>query len=167
MTRQALLRLTPFVILAHNAEEALMMRRFLPLDRARFPAPLRDVAPDVSYPQFLAVLVIFTTIPFLVIALGDLERRGGAGTYLLVALAGVMLLNVAAHVATASVRGGYTPGLVTALALNLPFFGRLLFRAVREEWIGRGALYTVPAVVLLVHGPLLGAMALAGWFSGR
>ena len=75
-----------------------------------------------------------------------------------------MLLNVATHISAAVfVLRGYSPGLVTALALNLPYSLHVLSRAVRERWLSRAGLVSLLPAALVVHGPLLvGMIMLAG-----
>ena len=57
--------------------------------------------------------------------------------------------------------GGYAPGLVTALVLNLPFSLYLLRRAIREQWLSRPARWALVPGAILLHGPLLAALLLA------
>jgi hypothetical protein len=47
-----------------------------------------------------------------------------------------MLVNVLIpHVPATLVFGAYTPGVVTAVLINLPLMSILLFKAVREQWV--------------------------------
>ena len=47
-----------------------------------------------------------------------------------------MLVNVLVpHIPATLVFPEYTPGVVTAVLLNLPIMGILLFQAVREQWV--------------------------------
>lgn len=166
LSRKTALWLVPLILLVHNLEEALLMPRFLPLDPARFPAALRPLVPEVRYAQFLPALVIFTLLPFIVAGLGKLEVRGSRSVFILLAVQAVMLVNVASHLGSAFLLGGYSPGLVTALLLNLPFSIYLLRRAAREEWISHRALLSLPLLAMLVHGPLLiGLFVVSGWLA--
>jgi hypothetical protein len=76
----------------------------------------------------------------------------------------VVLVNVFSHAAVAAfVLHGYAPGVLTALAINLPFSIYLLRRAARENWLSRRALTLLLPSALVVHGPILvGLMILAG-----
>jgi Protein of unknown function with HXXEE motif len=47
-----------------------------------------------------------------------------------------MLVNaLVPHIPATLVFGEYTPGLVTAVLINLPVMGILVFQAVREQWV--------------------------------
>jgi hypothetical protein len=67
----------------------------------------------------------------------------------------MMLVNVFAHAGMAVLIGGYAPGLVTAIAINLPFSIYLLTHAVRARWITGRTLVLVVAIGLLLHAIVL------------
>jgi hypothetical protein len=86
---------------------------------------------------------------------------------LLLLLQSVMLVNVVSHVGSALFLRGYAPGLVTALALDLPFSIYILRRAIGDGWISRRTLVLFGMGAVLIHGPgILGLMWLAGRISG-
>ena len=164
LSRSSVLWLIPVLLLVHNLEEALFMPHILPLDPQYIPRALRLLLPEVTYAQFLLVLLPVTVLPFLIAARGDLHREGSGGIFLLLGLQAAVLLNVFSHIASALVLGGYVPGLLTALLPNLPFSIYVFRKATRERWISRWALLSLPALALFVHGPvLIGLMALSGW----
>lgn len=161
MRGKMLLLLVPLFLTIHNGEEALTMPAFI---EKRNAAVSGGFIPPIAYRQFLLALLIITVIPY-VIALVWLNRRWAA--YLLVGLQVVMLINVFAHTLLAIFWGGYTPGLVTAFLINLPFSLYLLRRAVREGWMSKRAVALMFPVGLLVHGPALaGLMLLSGVIVG-
>ena len=138
------------------------MRAVLPRVPALVPPALRDVVPVVTYPQFLVALVVVTAVPLAVALGGDLRRPGPATVFLLFVQA-VLWVNVLSHAASAAFLGGYSPGLATALAVNLPFSVYLLRRARRERWVGRRTLLVLLPAALVFHGPgLLALLAAAG-----
>lgn len=145
MSRKISLRLIPVVFLLHNAEEALLLRRFLLVDSARLPEVLHSLVPPVTYPQFLVALAVVTPLPFLFAALGNLERKGSLAVYALLVTAAVLFLNAFLHAGSVAVLGKYVPGLATALLLNLPLTAYLLWRATREPWVSRRALLSLPS----------------------
>ena len=164
LPRSSVLWLIPVLFLLHNLEEALFMPRFLPLDPDLIPSALRPLLAELTYAQFLAVLLPVTILPFLIAARGNLHRSGSGGIFLLLGCQAVVLLNVFSHIASALVLGGYVPGLLTALLPNLPFSIYVFRKATRERWISRWALFSLPALALFVHGPvLISLMALSGW----
>ncbi|WNG59947.1 HXXEE domain-containing protein [Archangium gephyra] len=162
MTKRRALWLVPLLLTVHNAEEALFIHRVLPLSAEHFPAPLRGWMPTVTPPQFLIALSVATVLPYVVALLCGREGERRRWVFLLVALQATMALNVLSHVGAAVMLGGYSPGLVTALAINVPFSVYLLHRAIRERWVASG--WSLLAAAVVIHGPvLLGVMALAGW----
>ena len=165
--RPTLLRLVPVLLLLHNLEEALFMRGVLPRAAALVPPALRDVVPAVTYPQFLVALAAVTAVPLVVALAGELRGPGPATVFLLFVQA-VLLVNVLSHVAAAALLGGYSPGLATAVAVNLPFSVHLLRRARRERWVGGRTLLALLPAALLFHGPgLLALLAAAGRLARR
>jgi hypothetical protein len=66
------------------------------------------------------------------------ERMGqqSIGAYLLFGFTSTMWLNVfLPHIPSALIYRGYTPGLVTAVLINLPVMTLLISRALRERWV--------------------------------
>jgi hypothetical protein len=160
-SRRTALLLVPVLLTVHNAEEALLIPAALRVLPRRLPAGLAGLIP--TYPQFLAALAVVTLVPWLVWLLGVAWRETRAGVTLLLLVQTVMLVNVASHVGAAVFLGGYAPGVVTALALNLPFSIHLLRRARAERWISRRTLAILFAAAVFIHGPgMFGLMWLAG-----
>lgn len=141
--------LVPLCMTAHNLEEALFMRAALPGVNAVLTAsPVGFLAP-VNYPQFLIALGVVTVIPYLVVALGVCKLA----VELLVLVQTTMLLTVVFHVGAALALRNYTPDLLTALCLNLPFSIWLLRRAMRDKWITPDIQLYFVLLALLLHGP--------------
>lgn len=162
LSRRAALLLVPVLITVHDAEEALAMPAALRTLPARLPASLAGLIP--TYPRFLAALALVTVLPWVVWLLGAARRETRPGIILLLLVQTVMLVNVASHLAAAVFLRGYAPGVVTALALNLPFSIYLLRRALAERWVSRRTLLVVAVAAVLIHGPgILGVM----WIAGR
>jgi hypothetical protein len=151
----------PILVLVHNLEEAIAATRLWPVLSAR----LRDGAGvELGDPQgFYAALAIVTALPFAVVAWSTrrADRPGRVWAALLVQA--VMLLNVFPHAFAAAALRSYSPGLATALVLNLPFSILLYRRATREQWVSRRALAWLAPAALLVHGPGLFVLL---WVTG-
>lgn len=162
VSRRTALLLVPVLITVHNAEEALLIPSVLRVLPRRLPSGLGLSIP--TYPQFLAALAVVTLVPWLVWLFGVARRETRAGVTLLLLVQMVMLVNVASHVGAAVFLGGYAPGVVTALALNLPFSIHLFRRAMAERWISLRTLAFLFTAAVLIHGPgLFGLM----WIAGR
>ena len=165
MSRKALLWLVPVFITIHNLEEALFMPAFLQTRNASIPSSLQGLLPPITYQQFLIALIFMTAMPYAIALVGNLEREGSGSLYLLLGLQVVMLYNVLAHVLMAAVMGGYAPGVVTALTINLPFSLYLVRRARKERWVPRRVIVWLFPIGLIVHAVGLPALIiLAGSF---
>jgi hypothetical protein len=157
-----LLLAVPALLTLHNLEELLAMPRALPAIIARMPDAARTILPAVTLPMLAAALAVATLVPWGLAWMARAGRRGGVYGVLLVQA--TLLVNVASHLASAAFLRGYTPGLATALLINLPFSVHLLRRARREGWTGaRGWTLLLP-LALLIHGPVLIGLL---WLSGR
>ena len=154
-TRAVLLWLVPILFAVHNLEEGALMKRYLPAARAAMPARLKQVIGTYNHRQFVALLAVITAIAFLIAIFGDIGRPGSTGGYALLAIQATMLLNVASHVAAAFVMRGYSPGLVTAILVNLPFSLWIIAVAWGEHWYAAAALLWLVPWALLLHGPVL------------
>jgi hypothetical protein len=159
VTRQQAVWLLPVALALHNAEEGLTLAPVVP--PAFLPAALRALVGSLHGRQIAAALVLATVVPLAASVWAAARPASAAAQWLVDALWATVLLNVAWHVVAAVVLAGYAPGLVTALAVNLPL-GVLALRAVAPG--RRRAL--VPAAVLLhlagTVGLLLIGRALAG-----
>lgn len=115
-------------VVIHNTEEAL----FLPAWSAR--AGRWHV--QVSAKTFRFAVVILSVA---VVLAAWLAAAGGAhsvGAYVLTGYALAMVLNVAfPHVAASVALRSYAPGTATALILNLPIGGCLVYRALTEGFV--------------------------------
>ena len=146
----------PAVFLLHDAEEVLTVAPWLRAHRAELPAAVRPLL-DITSGQF-ALAALFLLVGFLAVAAHG-ARRAGAGRraipFLLVA--GALVGNGLTHLAQAVLFRAYTPGLVTALLLVLPYGYGLGARfeasglASRRVWAGAvaaGVVLQAPLVAL-------------------
>jgi hypothetical protein len=153
--------LVPVLLAVHNAEEALFFPRYLPFVLARLPPAWQAVAAPLTTGQVWSALAVVTAVAFAVAWWAHLRPDSRTALWLLLLIQSAVLLNAVWHVAIAVVLfGGYGPGLVTAVALNLPFSLHLLRRAVREQWLSRPARWALVPGAILLHGPLLAALLL-------
>jgi hypothetical protein len=152
-SKKTLLWLMPILITVHNLEEAVFMPAVLARRNSAVPNLLHGLMPPITYGQFLLALLIMTAFPYLIAWFAAREReRVGPGLLLLVSVQVMMLVNVFAHAGIAILIGGYAPGLVTAIAINLPFSIYLLHHAVRERWVSRRAMALIVPTGLVLHG---------------
>jgi hypothetical protein len=155
MKSKTLLWLIPLLAAIHNAEEAATMPRFLGEGGLRLPAAMREIASNISYPQFLAALVFVTLIPIIIAAFSDLSREHSGAAYALLCTQVVMFINVFWHLAMALLTRGYVPGLISAMAINLPLSIYILRRALVERWFSRRATALAFLIAFFLHAPVL------------
>lgn len=128
MLRRRADRLLLAAVCAHNGEEALTYAHFRPRAEALM-AKLggHDVVLLVAS-TFYLMLAAVTLAAAIALASADrlpLHRRALPG----IVIAGILLANVVIpHVPAAILLGGYAPGVVTALLVNLPLAITLLRR---------------------------------------
>lgn len=153
----------PAAVLIHNVEEALTMARYAPSVLALVPEAVRPLLPSLDY--MYVALVVVTAIP-IGLALLALQASSSWATYGLLLFAAVVLVNVAWHLVAAMTLGGYAPGVVTAVAINLPVMTTVLRWARREGWLSKGALWMYVVVGVMLHGAGLLALFALVRFSG-
>ncbi len=159
LSRNAVLALVGASLVLHNTEEYVT-----------FPAFLRSLSP---LPQWLPqpgllpnphdihlALVMATVLPLVVIGWAILRPNKGFLIAVLF-LESVLLVNAGWHMLAALVRGGYAPGVVTAVLINLPFGIYVLRRAVKEQWIGARTAWQLIAIAAVLHVIAIGSF-LAG-----
>jgi hypothetical protein len=127
--------LLPMAVALHNLEEALTFARHLPAVAAGLPAGLRPWVDADTLPRLYGALVLATLVPLAICVWCALAPGNLVARRLVLAIWVVLLLNVAWHVGVALfMLHGYAPGLVTALAVNLPLSLAVLRRAMEERW---------------------------------
>jgi hypothetical protein len=121
--------LFPFAVSLHNAEEAIFMPPWVSAHRGQI--PLHPSAATIRMG-----LLLLTLGAFAVTALSAKRGKASVWSYLLFGYAAAMLANVfVPHLPATIVFRAYTPGVVTAVLINLPVMSWLLLKALRERWV--------------------------------
>lgn len=159
LSRNTVLALIGITLVLHDAEEYWTFPRFLSsvgqLPRW-FPPPRL-----FQHPRDIQVaLVIVTLIALAVISWAILSPRK-VPLILALLIASILLVNAGWHILASFVRGGYAPGVITAVLINLPFGVYVLRRAVKEQWIRAQAAWRLLGIAVAFHFILLGSL-LAG-----
>lgn len=147
MSFQKLQWLFPVAVTLHNAEEAIW-----------FPAWWLRHAEDIPTHPAPAIarfaLAGLAAAAFVVTYLSQREGKESVWAYLTFGYIVAMLANVfIPHIPASLVFRSYTPGVVTAVLINLPVMGFLSIRAVREGWVsGRKAVLFGVAVPIAIAG---------------
>lgn len=153
-------RLLAVAILLHNLEEGLTADGYLLRGAAwlqQFPL-LRGRVPMLSLDQLYVALAIVTVVPALILAWATTGPNRPYKRYVAAMIASALLWNVfLPHVPAAIAFGGYAPGVVTAVAINLPLTLYLFWRTRRENQLSAGRLAAafMWGLVLLALAPLL------------
>jgi hypothetical protein len=121
--------LSPIAVTLHNSEEAFRMPKWVSVHSGQL--PLHPGAAKIRL-----ALLLFTLAAFAVTYLSAQKGKRSVWAYLLFGSVAAMLVNVfVPHIPATWVFGEYTPGVVTAVLINLPVMSILLFKAVREQWV--------------------------------
>lgn len=145
MSFQTLAWAFPVAITLHNAEEALWLPGWS--ERAGL------WKTPVSAGVFRWVATILTVFAFVVTGLSVGSGRQTVWTYLTFGYMVAMLANVLIpHAAASIMLRSYTPGLVTAVALNLPVLSLLVMLALKEGYVSgaRAMAYSAGVTGLLL-----------------
>ena len=124
-----LLWLVPIILTIHNIEEAPFMEGW----SKRLPL---KVHPTVSTRQFVIAVTFLTVAGFLVTYLGIGYLANQTGYLMVLGIQAILLFNVfVPHLATTIRFRMYSPGVITAILITLPFSYYLFQRALHENII--------------------------------
>lgn len=134
--------LFPIAVSLHNLEEAIAYPDFVSLHS-------KDLKWTIEPSTFGFAVLVLTVAAWIVTYYSWREGSQSLAAYLVFGYAAAMLLNVAVpHVPLAAWFAGYTPGLLTAVTLNLPCMSFLLVRALGEDYVtGKKAAAVSGAVI--------------------
>ena len=159
LSRNALLALIGVTLVLHTTEEYLTFPAYLASENrlSRWLSP----PAFAQNPRNLDVaLTLATVLPLAVIVWAVLRPRKALLVSVLF-LESILLVNAGWHIFAACVRGGYAPGVLTAVLINLPFGIYVLRKAVKEQWITPQTVWLMLGIVLALHLVALGSF-LAG-----
>ena len=111
----------------HNFEEALTMSKWLGINEAKL--PYIKFIPLSIMQQSLPIALIFATLLLFLISILVNYKKWDNKIFAIVL--GICLVNAIGHVLITIVFGGYSPGVITAIIINLPlsiFIIRQLFK---------------------------------------
>jgi|SRR5271165_6093576 len=122
--------LFPVAVTLHNLEEGISM----PGWAARHAAQLPMQPPGAA--KICFGLMLLTALAFVVTYFSDRKGRESIWAYLLFGYVAAMLLNVfVPHVPATFLFRSYTPGVITAVLINLPVMTILVVWMIREGWV--------------------------------
>jgi hypothetical protein len=146
----------PVAVTLHNGEEALFMPGWVAAHSSQTPVHPK---PGLIW----GGLIVVTLAAFAVTVMSSRRGRQSLWIYLWFGGVSTMLINVfVPHVPATLFFGQYTPGVVTAVFINLPLMSLLLYKAVRNDWVsGARAVRYAVLVPLAVAGSILGLFRFA------
>ena len=126
---ERLLWLVPIILTIHNIEEAPFMEGW----SKRLPLKIH---PIVTTRQFAIAITFLTLAGFLITYLGVEYLANQTGHLLVLGIQAILLFNVfVPHLATTIRFRMYSPGVITAILITLPFSYYLFQRALNENII--------------------------------
>jgi hypothetical protein len=144
--------LFPIAVTLHNSEEAICMPKWAAAHSAQLPAHPGET-------RIWFGLLLLTLAAFSVTYLSARKGKRSVWAYLLFGYAAAMLVNVfVPHIPATLVFGEYTPGVVTAVLINLPVMSVLLCQAVRQEWVSGTKAIGYALLVPLTIGVAISAL---------
>lgn len=150
LSRTAVLALIAVNLAVHLAEEFIAFPVYVSSLGRQLPAWLPSPALQHSMTNLRIALIAGTVLPCIVIAWAIISRSHG---FLIASLfvEAVLLVNGFAHALSAALRGGYVPGLITGILINIPFGIYVFRKAVKEGWIRRYRAWQLIIISVLLH----------------
>ncbi len=144
--------LVPFFFAFHNVEEVPFMAKWT----EKLDSPMH---PKVTTRQFAIAVILLTLGSIIITYLGTRSPENHLGIMLILAIQAILFVNAfVPHIVMTVKMKMYSPGLVTAVFINIPFTIILFVRALHEHQITPGFI-----VMLFLAAPF--AMTALAWAS--
>lgn len=153
----------PLAFLIHDCEEIVTMERFVRENSERFPKFLRNIA-AITTRQFTLAVVVLLVLTLLAAYLATRPQRQMDLFTLVLA---IFLVHILGHVAQTVFFRGYTPGLITALLVVLPYSLYGFHRLFTANLIGGDSFTTSMLVGALLFVPVILAASQLGKLLAR
>lgn len=142
-----------FIILIHNIEEGLTMKvwanKYIPL----LPLNIQKVLPYQLTSNFGTQIIIslfLVTLIMLLFVIFFIKSQNILARHALMLIAVIMLINVFQHVFVTIYFQNYSPGVVTAVFLNLPFFSYFLYKSYTSGYVTKSLLLRLFPLAIFV-----------------
>jgi hypothetical protein len=167
---QRLQWLFPIALAVHNGEEAITMPEWVARHASEVPSRVAVIIgssavhalPPIHTPSANTIrlaLLVLTLIAFFVTWFSVRSGKQSVWAYLVFGGIVTMLANVfVPHVPGSVLFQAYTPGVVTAVLINLPLMSWLALRAVREGWVSGAKAWMFGALVPLAVAGLVAGL---------
>ena len=150
----------------HNLEEALTMSRWYESNEAKLPT-IGYIQVSTIQQIFPIALTIATLLLFL-IPIWAIYKKWDIR--ILGIVLGIFLVNAIQHVLTTIVFGGYSPGVITALILNLPlsvFMIRQLFKNHLLKNFSWFHIFAYGVIGFIISITAIWVLTIAIYYAGR
>lgn len=134
-----LLWLLPVGVTLHNIEEYVMFGKFL----TKHPFP---ITPE----QFLTAQITATIIIFLLYSMGWRKPKNNLLFFVILASIPAVIANSLMHIGQAIIFVDYTPGLISAVFLQLPIAIFLMRKAIIEKYIERNDFLKIISIGIIL-----------------
>ena len=162
MSVTAWIWLAPVVFLVHDAEELATVAGWLRTHAAALPRVVQPHAAAITT-SGMAVSVAILFVLFVMAAWDGARRaRLGRRSWPFLLAAGALAGNALTHLAQAAYFGGYTPGVVTAVLLCVPYAILLADALEHAGLLSRRDGVRLLAIGVLIQGPIVLAALAAG-----
>lgn len=165
---EAVLMLLPLIFFIHDGEEIATVEKWLRnrRDRPRIGSELRLLNMEKRITiQFAIAVLLLGSVLCIVSWFAVIRAGGGNVSMLFVGIVAVLLLDGIKHVGASLAMKTYTPGVVTAALVEIPYAAYTLYRLFGEGKtdvlaLACGTLIALPLALILVWaGLLLGKIA--------
>jgi hypothetical protein len=152
-------------VTVHNLEEAVL----LPAWSQAAGRWQRPVGAPVGAEEFRFAVTVLTVLAYAAAYLATVGGRESAGAYLVAGYALAMMINAfLPHTLATLITRRYAPGTATALLLNLPVTGLLLWRTFEEGYVWPSRfVWAGPLVALLILAAIPVLFAVGRWLLER
>ena len=113
--------LGPIAFVVHDAEEVLVFEGWLRRHGPELPTVVRALLGSLSTRQFAAAVLVLLVGYVIASLLGTRALRTGRRPWPYLVITGAFVGNGVTHLLQAVAFGGYTPGVVTAAVVSLPY----------------------------------------------
>jgi hypothetical protein len=157
---------SPVVFFTHDLEEFLTMPGWMARHPDIVPAALRSLVPANRTVLVVAFAIIFAVYAMWAILAVRASRRSVA-VYIFALFVMARLTNAIMHIFVSAYLRGYSPGVVTAALVILPFTVVLVRKLVDAKWIEWPAVHVLflGGIILQAAGTI-GLLALAHTLAG-
>ena len=169
MTNKKTIKYWIYLVIAwciHNLEEAVTMSNWLGINAMKL--PYTKFIPVSILQQGLPIALIIATLLLFLIPISVICKKWD--NRILGIVLGICLINAIGHILTTIVFWGYSPGVITALLVNLPlsvFIIGQLFKYNLLKNFSWFHIFIYGAVGLIISVSLIWVLALSLYYAGR